>query len=90
MKRSRGFLSTKTKKLRAVETLTVSKYMKTFDVGNKVTIAPVHYPKGLPALRYINRRGTIIEKRGSSYVVQILDGGKKKQIILNPVHIRLS
>ena len=89
MKRSRGFLSRQTKKLKAVETLSVSKRMKTFSVGNKVTLAPVHYFGGLPALRYINKHGTIIEKRGSSYVVKILDGNKKKQIIVNPIHLRL-
>ena len=89
MKRSKGSMSTRTKRLKAKKILTVADRMRSFEVGSKVTINPVHLFTGLPALRYINRYGTVVEKRGSSYVVEIQDGGKKKHIIADPIHLKL-
>ena len=83
-------MSTRTKRMRAKGRLTVTGYMKAFTIGNKVVIAPVHLFSGVPALRYINRSGIVVEKRGASYVVEIQDGGKKKHLIANPIHLRLS
>ena len=90
MKRSKGTLSTRTKRLRSKEPLTVAKMVNSFDVGSKVVITNKSYQKGLPALRYNGKHGLIIEKRGSSYVVQINDGGKKKTLISHPVHLTLA
>jgi large subunit ribosomal protein L21e len=81
-------MSSRTKRLRRRGALTVAQKIKSFKVGATVVIAPKPLFEGLPALRYINRRGTIIEKRGSSYVVEIKDGGKKKHLISHPVHIK--
>ena len=90
VRRSKGALSTRTKKLRLKEPVTVSKLVKSFSVGNKVIIDPKAYQRGIPALRYINRQGIIIEKRGECYVIEIRDGNKKKKLVSHPVHLQLS
>lgn len=90
MKRSKGTLSTRTKRMRATEPLTVSRMVKSFELGAKVVINVTSYQKGVPGLRYNGRHGHVIERRGSSYVVQIVDGGQTKQVIAHPVHLTLT
>jgi large subunit ribosomal protein L21e len=87
VKHSKGYLATRTKKLKGKGRLRVSDFVKTFEIGEKVTIDPKCYNHGLPHLRYINRSGQIVEKRGNAYVVEIYDGDKKKYIIAHPVHL---
>lgn len=88
--RSRGALSKKTKKLRARKKITVTDHMRSFSIGDKVVLQPAPVRAGLPNPRYANRSGKVVEKRGTSYVVRIRDGGMFKNIIANPVHIRLA
>ncbi|MBS3068249.1 50S ribosomal protein L21e [Candidatus Micrarchaeota archaeon] len=90
VKRSRGMLSRRTKRLSGKHNATVSDFVRTFEVGAKVTISQRAYNIGLPALRYSNRYGTIIKKLGDSYVVEIQDGNKKKQLISHPIHLKLA
>lgn len=87
MRKSKGYLSTRTKKLAGKGRIRVSAIVKSFKVGDKVIIDPQAYRAGLPHMRYINKQGRIIEKRGQSYVIEIKDGGMKKQIISHPVHL---
>ena len=87
MRHSRGYLSTRTKKLDGKGRLRPSKFVKSFEIGEQVIIDPKCFRGGLPHLRYANRHGKIIEKRGDSYVVEILDGNKKKKIISHSVHL---
>lgn len=82
-------LSRKTKKLLGKSRATVSEFVKTFEAGSRVVIAPQAYQIGLPALRYANKYGTVVTKRGESYVVEIRDGNKKKRLISHPIHLRL-
>ncbi|MDO8554104.1 MAG: 50S ribosomal protein L21e [Candidatus Micrarchaeota archaeon] len=90
VKRSHGALATRTKKLRVKEPVTISKLVKSFEIGNKVIIHPRAYQRGVPALRYINKQGIIIEKRGECYVVEIKDMNKTKYLVSHPVHLQLS
>lgn len=87
MKHSKGYLSTRTKKLSGKGRLKPSEFIKSFQLGDAVIINPKAYRGGLPHLRYLNRHGKITEKRGESYVVEIIDGNKKKKIIAHPVHL---
>ncbi len=87
MKHSKGYLSTRTKKLDGKGRLRVSELVKTFELGDDVVINPKCYREGLPHLRYLNKHGRIVEKRGDSYVVEIKDGNMKKKIIAHPVHL---
>lgn len=90
VKRSRGMLSRRTRRLSGKIRATVSEFVKTFDIGTKVIITPKAYYMGLPSLRYSNKYGTIVERRGESYVVEIQDGGKKKRLVSHPVHLKLT
>ncbi len=88
MKHSKGYLSTRTKKLKGKGRLRVSEFVKSFNINDSVILSPKSHRTGLPHLRYTNRSGTVIEKRGDSYVVEITDGKKKKHIIAHPIHLK--
>jgi len=88
VKNSKGTLSGNTRKLRGRLALTVSKRVKTFEIGSKVIISPVASPKGQPHMRYRGRHGTIVKKQGKSYVVEIMDGRSKKRLIASPIHLK--
>ena len=70
--------------------VSVAKAVRTFKVGDRVIITPKAIRSGLPHLRYANRHGTVIEKRGRSYVVEVKDMKSKKTIIAGSVHLELA
>jgi large subunit ribosomal protein L21e len=88
VKRSRGSLSKSTKKMKKKKEITVSALVKPFAIGEKVVLETSHLVEGRIPRRYRGMHGTVVEKRGRSYVVEILDGGKKKQIITNPAFLK--
>ncbi|KYH37918.1 MAG: 50S ribosomal protein L21e [Candidatus Hecatellales archaeon B24] len=60
-----------------------------YKVGEKVVVdidPSIH--KGQPHRRYHGKIGTIVDKRGRAYVVNVKVGGKTKQIIALPEHLR--
>jgi ribosomal protein L21E len=79
-----------TRRLKGKSIVTVAEYVKTFKVGDKVVIIPKAKFIGMPHLRYSNRHGLIIEKRGKSYVVEVKDYSTTKKIVVSPIHLRLS
>ncbi len=88
MKRSRGYLSKKTRRLKAERKLTVNDHLKHFSLGEKVLINQKPYYKGaMPHMRYRNKVAEVIEKRGSHYVLRLIDGNKEKILISHPVHL---
>jgi|YelNatPaOPRAMG01_1025707.scaffolds.fasta_scaffold04370_6 ribosomal protein L21E len=89
VKRSKGFLSKKTKRLVRKKRVTVSAAVRRFNVGDVVVFHPQATVEGRPHLRYIDRRGIVKEVRGrNSYVVEIRDGGKTKYLIANSIHLK--
>lgn len=92
MRRSKGYRS-RTRSLlrkhpRERGKIGLSRILRAYQIGDKVTIlldASVH--KGMPHRRYHGRSGTIQEKRGKSYVVNVEMGKQTKQIIARPEHI---
>ena len=63
-------------------------YFQTFKAGDKVAVA-----KELAVLfsysnRLQGRTGTIIEKRGTAYEVDVPDLGKSKTYFIKPVHLK--
>ncbi|MEM2908918.1 MAG: hypothetical protein QW590_00555 [Candidatus Bilamarchaeaceae archaeon] len=87
VKRSRGSLSKTTKRMKKAREVTVSAMARRFNVGDNVHIRPLHVVRARPPHRYAGRRGRVVEKRGNSYVVEILDGGKIKKIITTAIHL---
>lgn len=90
VKNSRGTMSGNTRKLRGKLNLTVSEQVKTFEVGAKVVIRQRPVSSGQPHMRYRGRHGTIVEKRGGCYMVEIQDGGSKKRLVASPIHLKLA
>ena len=44
--------------------------------------------KGMPHPRFKGVFGKVLEKRGKSYIVEILDGNKVKKVISRPEHLK--
>lgn len=87
MKRSKGALSRQTQKLKARGQPTPMDFIQSFEVGSSVVIMPRPTGRAIPPLRYSFRHGTVVEKRGESYVVEVRDQQTKKKIISHPVHL---
>lgn len=89
--KARGVRS-KTRKLlsrRVREKTSVNKRLKEFKMGTKVMIK--HDPseqRGMPFKRFYGKVGTVVNKRGRSYIVKLKDGGKEKELIVRPVHLK--
>ncbi|MEW6035591.1 MAG: 50S ribosomal protein L21e [Candidatus Micrarchaeota archaeon] len=90
VKASRGSFSRRTRKLKGKSVTSVATLVRTFNVGDKVIIAPRARFEALPHLRYSSRHGVIKEKRGKSYVVEVGDFNTKKSVIVGPVHLKLA
>jgi large subunit ribosomal protein L21e len=90
-KKSRGFRAKTRFKLRQKVAYrpTVNKFLKEFEKNQTVVILqePASQ-KGMPHPRFKGKTGRIIEKRGKSYIVQIVDGNKAKKLISRPEHLK--
>lgn len=87
VKRSKGILSKNTRKMKRKKKTTIPEAVQKFKVGDKVVFKPKATTKGRPHLRYRNKHGIIREARGSSYVLEIKDGGKTKKLISRAIHL---
>jgi large subunit ribosomal protein L21e len=84
--RTRGVL---TKKARERGLPPVTRYLQVFEVGSKVVVRlEAADPHGQPHPRYQGRTCTVVGRVGRAYRIQFLDGGKRKELIANPVHLR--
>ncbi len=90
VKKSRGFRQSTRKKLTQFRRPAITRFLQEFEKGQKVviTIEPSSH-KGMPYPRFKGKIGTVVEIRGNSYVIEIYDGNKLKQVISRPEHIRL-
>jgi large subunit ribosomal protein L21e len=93
MKKSKGYRAGTRhllkKKPRERGKLNLSSLLYQYKPGNRVVIKidpSVH--NGMPHKRYHGRVGTIIEKRGRSYIVSVTQGNAVKEIIVRPEHLR--
>ena len=90
VKKSKGPRTRSRKKLKARKRATVTKFLQTFKKGDRVVIdIEPSSTRGMPYHRYQGRVGTVIGKRGKSYIVEITDGNKVKRIISRPEHLRV-
>ena len=68
--------------------LPFSRYLQSIKVGERVTLkAEPGYQNGMYCLRFHNKIGTVTGKKGKCYEISIKDGGKKKMVIVHPVHL---
>ncbi len=91
MKKSKGFRSRTRKKLKKKlrDKFKVTKFLREFKPGDKVVIVldPSSH-KGMPFPRFKGKIGEIKGKRGKSFLIEIKDGNKLKEIISRPEHLK--
>lgn len=92
MRKSKGYRSSArrllTKEPREHGKLRLSKLLYEYQPGTSVVImidSSVH--KGMPHRRYHGKVGTVLNKRGRSYVVSVSQGDAMKEIIVRPEHL---
>jgi len=93
VKKSKGYRSrTRSllrKKPREKGKVGLSKLLQDYHPGDRVCIRidpGVH--KGMPHRRFQGKIGTITEKRGRAYIVEILTGNQKRNVIARPEHLQ--
>lgn len=63
--------------------------LRNYKTGDNVVInIEPSIQKGMPHRRYHGKLGRVKEKRGRAYVVDVDEGGKLRQIIANPIHLK--
>ena len=63
---------------------------KAFKVQDKVVIRiSPSSQRGLPHPKFTGLEGVVVGSRGSSYLVDIMKGNKRKTVIVSPEHIML-
>jgi len=92
MRKSRGYRAGTRrllkKKPRERGKMRISKLLYEYQPGWRVVIKiDSSTQKGMPHKRYHGRVGTIINKRGRSYVVSVSQGDAIKEIIVRPEHL---
>lgn len=69
----------------------ITRAFQSFDVGEKVNVnidPSIH--KGQPHVRFHGHTGTVARMQGNAYMLDVRMGGKMKQIIVRPEHLRKS
>ena len=77
-----------TKEPREHGKIRLSKLLQQYSPGSRVVVkidSSVH--KGMPHKRFHGKIGTVITKRGRSYVVSVSQGDAVKEIIVRPEHL---
>lgn len=91
MKASKGFRRGTRRRLkrRAGEKFKVADFLRNFRPDERVAIKlnPSSH-KGMPHPRFEGKVGKIREKRGNSYVVEVMVGNSKRDIIARPEHLK--
>jgi large subunit ribosomal protein L21e len=93
MRRSKGYRSGSrrlmTKEPRERGKLSLSKLLYEYQPGSQVVVKiEPSVQKGMPHRRYHGRVGTILNKRGRSYVISVSQGDTLKEIIVRPEHLQ--
>lgn len=78
----------KHKRIRERGKLPLSRYFQDLRQGDKVAVVrdlsqPAAFPERIQGLT-----GTVKEKRGNSYVLEIMQGRQLKKFIISPVHLK--
>jgi large subunit ribosomal protein L21e len=92
VKSSKGFRSrsrgTFTKEVREKGLPPVSRFLREFEVGEKVIVRlEPSSPRGQPHPRYQGRTCTVLGRVGRAYRLEFLDGGKRKELVSLPIHL---
>ena len=89
-KRSAGLFVGKTRHLarhHRPSALSVSTFIKSFKEGDKVAIIPKGNFRNIPHPRYKGRIGTVLERRGDAYVVEVKIMSARRKLTVPAVHL---
>jgi large subunit ribosomal protein L21e len=76
------------KKPREHGKIRVSKLLYEYQSGSRIVIKiDSSVQKGMPHKRYHGKIGTVVNKRGRSYVVSVPQGDAVKEIVVRPEHL---
>jgi large subunit ribosomal protein L21e len=78
-----------TKRVRERGKLGLSRLLAEYEVGDKVIInidPGVH--KGMPHKRFQGKVGTVVEKRGRAYILDLPQRKTSKYVVAGPEHIK--
>ena len=78
----------KRKSIRERGKISLSRYFQKLNSGDSVAVVKEMFLASTFPQRLQGRTGKIIEKRGKSYVIKIMDHNKEKTFIIEPVHLR--
>jgi large subunit ribosomal protein L21e len=92
MKKSKGYRAGTRRLLRKAPRergkMRISKLLHEYPPGSNIIVKiDPSIQKGMPHRRYHGKTGTIVEKRGRSYVISVTQGGAVKEIIVRPEHL---
>ena len=76
------------KSVRTRGKLRLSEYFKELKEGDNVAVARERSAVGSFPKRLQGRTGTIKNKRGKAYVVEIKDQSKSKEFLIAPIHLK--
>ncbi len=89
--RSRGLFSRHSRNLarhNMPHKISVREIIKEFKPGDKVAIVPKANMKNIPHPRYKGKIASVIEKRGSAYVVELKVFNATKRLIVPGLHLK--
>lgn len=66
----------------------ITKYLKEFEIGQKAFIRIDSSSQNYPHPRHQGLIGEVIEKRGRAFILKVRTGGKYRQIIATPEHLK--
>lgn len=67
----------------------ITRSLRTFEVGERATIViDSSVQRGWPHHRFHGLTGTIVERRGRAYVLDVRFGGTVKKAVVRPEHLR--
>ena len=69
--------------------IAVSGYIKKFAIGDQVLLnAQPAIIDGIYFRRFHGRIGKVVGTQGTCYLVNIKDGGKNKNLLIGPIHLK--
>ncbi len=67
----------------------VTRSLREFEVGEKAIVKlDGRVQSGMCHPRYQGKTGTVTGKQGRAFLVEIVEGGKTKTLLLSPVHLK--
>ncbi len=89
-KRSGGLFSGRSRHLarhHKPSSLSIDALIKEFSVGDKIAIVPKGSFRDIPHPRYRGKIGTVTERRGSAYVVEVRNMNSTKTLVVPVRHL---